>query len=86
MFRFLQKRREMPRKHSVYIEKQKEVDYTEVPPEKQRAIFEHLPPAVQEALDKAMPDSLKPKLLPPLPTDSASYALMTAWIKNSVVG
>ena len=76
----------MPKKHSVYIEKQKEADYTELPFEKQRAIFEHLPPVVQEALAKAMPDSLKPKLLPLLPTDSASYSLMTAWIKNSVVG
>jgi len=68
-----------------YLEKQKDAPYTELPLEKQRVIFDQLPSVLQEALDKAMPDSLKPKLLPPLPTDSASYALMTAWVKNSVV-
>lgn len=68
-----------------YLEKQKDADYAELPLSKQRAIFEQLPPDIQEALDRAMPESLKPRRLPPLPTDSASYALMNAWIKHSIV-
>lgn len=66
-----------------YLEKQEDAPYTELPLEKQRVIFDQLPSALQEALDKAMPDSSKPDLLPSLPTDSASYARMSGWIRNS---
>jgi hypothetical protein len=68
-----------------FLEKQPDPEYAELPLEKQRAIFAQLPAAVQEALDKAMPAKLKPGIVPPLPADSASYMLMNAWIKNSVV-